>query len=209
MLSGGRITLVLADGRRLVRRRVRRILEEDRRLLVVGEASSDKTAIRLARSLKPSVILMSCALPGMGAVAATREIARALPRTAVVLLARQADEWILQQALEAGASGHALSVLDFDFVGVIRRAATGGVVGEPQPNGTRESGRRLHALTPRELEVLRLICAGRSNRQIAATLHLSANTVAVHRANMMNSLGLHKTAELVTYAIRHGLVAVS
>src|SRR6185369_12132290 len=108
-------------------------------------------------------------------------------------------------AMEAGAQGYILkNALDLDLAAAVKRVAAGDTVVDPavaQPApGTRKG------LTPRELEVLQLICNGLSNRAIAAELALSANTVAVHRANIMNTLGVHKTAELVVYAIRNGLV---
>ena len=94
--------------------------------------------------------------------------------------------------------------LDLDLAAVVKRAASGEVVLDPRLNSNQ--GGRSSVLTPRELEVLQLICDGKSNREIAAALNLSVNTVAVHRANIMNTLGIHKTAELVVYAIRNGLV---
>jgi DNA-binding NarL/FixJ family response regulator len=114
----------------------------------------------------------------------------------------------VQRALEAGARGYLLkSAVDLDLPDAVRRAAAGERVLDPRLADTVISGgERFRELSPRETEVLRLICEGLSNRDIAARLSLSANTVAVHRANIMNALGVHKTAELVVYAIQHGLV---
>ena len=125
------------------------------------------------------------------------------------MLSMHAEETLVRQALEAGARGYILkNALDLDLV-------RGRDVGSPPekpcsiPRSRRPAalkGERTHGLTPRELEVLQLICDGKSNHEIATKLDLSANTVAVHRANIMDALGIHKTAELVVYAIRHGLV---
>jgi len=112
--------------------------------------------------------------------------------------------------LDAGARGYILkSAMDMELVSAIRRAVAGEIVLDPQISPTYSlRGERTSALTPRELEVLRWIVAGKSNKEIATLLELSANTVAVHRANIMDTLGIHKTAELVVYAIRNGLVNI-
>ena len=115
---------------------------------------------------------------------------------------------LVRQALEAGASGYILkNAIDLELGASIRRVAAGETVLDPQLKRPASlKGERGAALTPRELEILRLIVDGKSNKEIAAVLDLSANTVAVHRANIMDALGIHKTAELVVYALRNGLV---
>jgi DNA-binding NarL/FixJ family response regulator len=110
--------------------------------------------------------------------------------------------------MEAGARGYVLkNALDLDLAAAVRRVAAGETVLDPAIVRPASLTGERNRLTPRELEVLQLICEGLSNRAIAAKLELSVNTVAVHRANIMNALGLHKTAELVVYAIQHGLVS--
>jgi DNA-binding NarL/FixJ family response regulator len=112
--------------------------------------------------------------------------------------------------MDAGARGYILkSAVDMELVTAIRRVVAGEVVLDPQlSRATTLKGERNSGLTVRELEVLQLIVAGKSNKEIAADLDLSANTVAVHRANIMDALGIHKTADLVVYAIRSGLVNI-
>jgi DNA-binding NarL/FixJ family response regulator len=119
------------------------------------------------------------------------------------------ETWV-HQALDAGARGYLLkSVVDMELVTAIRRVARGEIVLDPQvAKAATLKGESSSALTARELEVLQLIVDGQSNKEIAAKLGLSANTVAVHRANIMDALGIHKTAELVVYAIRNGLVNI-
>ena len=116
----------------------------------------------------------------------------------------------MRQAIEAGAKGYVLkNALDLELGTAIRKIAAGETVFDPKvEQKTALRGERSSALTQRELEVLQMIVDGKSNKEIAAVLDLSANTVAVHRANIMNTLGIHKTAELVVYAIRAGLVNV-
>jgi len=201
------ITVLLVDDHVLVRRGFRRMLEDDPEIAVVGEASDGAEAVRLAAATKPRVIVMDCSMPGVSGLAATRQILRDAPGTAVLMLSMHSEETLVRQALDAGARGYVLkNALDLDLATAVRRVAAGEVVVDPAlSRETTLKGER-EALTARELEVLQLICEGRSNREIAATLGLSVNTVAVHRANIMNTLGVHKTAELVVYAISHGLV---
>jgi DNA-binding NarL/FixJ family response regulator len=126
------------------------------------------------------------------------------------MLSMHSEETWVHQALDAGARGYLLkSIVDMELVTAIRRVARGEIVLDPQVAKTATlKGESSSALTARELEVLQLIVSGQSNKEIATKLGLSANTVAVHRANIMDALGIHKTAELVVYAIRNGLVNI-
>jgi len=203
-----RITVLLVDDHALVRRGFRRLLDDDQTLEVVGEASNGKEAVELAEKLAPRVVVMDCQLPEMNGLEATRKILRALPATAILMLSMHSEDTLVRQALEAGARGYVLKNANYlDLARAIKEVAAGKSVLDPQVRraeslkGERESG-----LTSRELEVLQHIVAGKSNKEIAADLDLSVNTVSVHRANIMDRLGIHKTAELVVYAIRNGLV---
>jgi DNA-binding NarL/FixJ family response regulator len=174
----------------------------------VGEASDGKEAVRLAKELQPQVIVMDCAMPAMNGLEATRRILENQPHAAILMLSMHSEDTLVRQALEAGARGYVLkNAMDLNLASAIRSVASGKTVLDPQVvkqeqlKGEREAG-----LTARELEILQHIVAGRSNKEIAAELNLSANTVSVHRANIMDRLGIHKTAELVVYAIRKGLV---
>jgi DNA-binding NarL/FixJ family response regulator len=202
-----KITVLLVDDHQLVRRGFRRLLEDDPAITVVGEASNGDEAIPLAKQLSPRVIVMDVAMKGTGGLAATRTILARMPTIKVVMLSMHAEETLVRQAMDAGASGYLLkSAIDLDLADAIKRVAAGEVVLDPAVvRPTPPAGER-NRLTPRETEVLQLICKGLSNREIAEQLDLSVNTVAVHRANIMNALGVHKTAELVVYAIQHGLV---
>jgi DNA-binding NarL/FixJ family response regulator len=202
------ISVLLVDDHNLVRRGFRRILEDEPDMVVVGEASNGAEAVELARKLKPQVIVMDCALPHMSGLVAARQILQDSPLTAVLMLSMHSEETWVRQAMDAGARGYLLkSAMDLELATAVRKVAAGETVLDPAVSrpGTLK-GEHDAALTRRELEVLQLIVEGKSNRQIADQLGLSANTVGVHRANIMNALGIHKTAELVVYAIQNGLV---
>jgi DNA-binding NarL/FixJ family response regulator len=205
-----KITVLLVDDHSLVRRGFRRMLEDESDMEVVGEAGNGEDSIKLAKELHPQVVVMDCALPGMNGLEATRQIIRDSPNTAVLMLSMHTEGTWVRQAIEAGARGYVLkNAMDLELGAAIRKVAAGETVFDPQvEQRTVLKGERSAALTQRELEVLQMIVDGKSNKEIATALDLSANTIAVHRANIMNSLGIHKTAELVVYAIRAGLVNV-
>jgi DNA-binding NarL/FixJ family response regulator len=205
-----KITVLLVDDHSLVRRGFRRMLEDEPDMEVVGEAGNGEDSIKLAKDLHPKVVVMDCALPGMNGLQATRQIMEYSPETAVLMLSMHTESTWVRQAIDAGARGYVLkNALELDLGAAIRKVAAGETVFDPQlEQRSALKGERSAALTPRELEVLQMIVDGKSNKEIATTLDLSANTIAVHRANIMNSLGIHKTAELVVYAIRAGLVSV-
>ena len=206
-----KITVLLVDDHSLVRRGFRRLLEDESDISVTGEASDGPEAIRLAKELQPRVAVLDCGLPGMSGLDVARQVAELCPKTAVLMLTMHSEETLVRQALDAGARGYLLkSAVDLDLVTAVRRVAAGETVLDPQISLTSVlKGERNSGLTARQLEILRLIVAGKSNKEIAAQLDLSANTVAVHRANIMDTLGIHNTAELVVYAIKNGLVTLS
>ena len=204
-----KISVLLVDDHSLVRRGFRRILEDEPDMKVVGEAADGAEAIKLADELQPKVIVMDCAMPGMNGLDATRQILAKHPEALVLMLSMHPEETLVRQAMDAGARGYVLkNAVDLELGTAIRRVVGGETVLDSQLKRPEAAlrGKRRAALTPRELEVLQMIVEGKSNKEIATILDLSVNTVAVHRANMMDALGMHKTAELVVYAIRNGLV---
>ena len=203
-----KITVLLVDDHALVRRGFRRMLDDDQVLAVVGEASNGLQAVELAEKFKPQVIVMDCQLPEMNGLEATRRILAARPETAILMLSMHSEDTLVRQALEAGARGYVLkNAMDLDLAKAIKEVAAGKSVLDPQVERMELlKGERGAGLTTRELEILQHIVAGKSNKEIASDLNLSVNTVSVHRANIMDRLGIHKTAELVVYAIRNGLV---
>jgi DNA-binding NarL/FixJ family response regulator len=205
-----KISILLVDDHSLVRRGFRRILEDEPDMEVAGEAGDGEEAVKLAKELRPKVVLMDCALPHLSGLQATRAILEALPDTLILMLSMHEEETLVRQALDAGAKGYVLkNAVDLELGSAIRRVAAGETVLDARISKTTSlKGERDYGLTQRELEILQFIVDGKSNKEIATQLDLSANTVAAHRANMMDALGIHKTAELVVYAIRNGLVNI-
>ncbi len=203
-----KLRVLLVDDHALVRRGFRRMLEDEPTFQVAGEASDGLEAVKLAEELKPDVIVMDCALPQMNGIEASRRILAKLPETAILMLSMHSEDTLVKQAMEAGARGYVLkNAMDLDLVSAIKKVAEGQTVLDPQITRSGAlKGERDTGLTQRELEILQHIVAGKSNKEIATELSLSVNTVSVHRANIMDALGIHKTAELVVYAIRNGLV---
>ncbi len=206
-----KITVLLVDDHSLVRRGFRRMLEDDPEIDVAGEAGDGQEAVAKAEQLQPKVVVMDYALPGMNGAAATKAILKSAPETAVLVLSMHSEPSYVRSCLEAGARGYLLkNAVELELADAIKRIAAGEQVMDPHLEQQASTpGTATRALTPRELEVLQLIVNGKSNKEIAGLLGLSANTVAVHRANIMGALGIHNAAELVVYAIRNGMASIA
>ena len=211
------IRVVLVDDHALVRQGFRRILEDDPELTVVGEASNGTDAISLVKKTDPDVVVMDMAMPEMSGLHATMEIIKQRPGTKVLILSMYSDEQHVRNALDAGAKGYILkSAIENDLTRAVKAVAAGEQYLAPelssvliraiQTGSFEKAADPYDRLTQREKQVLQLIAHGKSNKEIAVMLDLSVNTVAVHRANLMSALGVHKTAELVLFAVKKGLV---
>lgn len=205
------ISVLLVDDHALVRRGFRRMLEDDPEIRIVGEANDGHDAIQAAAELRPTVVVMDFALPSMNGAVAARHILKESPETAILILSMHAELSYVRTCLEAGARGYLLkNAMDLELVSAVKRVASGAQVLDPRLGRVDEpQAPAVPALTTRELEVLQLIVHGKSNKEIAIVLGVSANTVAVHRAKIMQTLDIHNTAELVVYAIRKGLVSIA
>ena len=204
------LTVLLVDDHALVRRGFRRMLEDEPDIRVLGEASDGQDAVDAAAKLQPHVIVMDFALPSMNGAVATRRILEANPSAKVLILSMHAEPNYVRTCLDSGARGYLLkNAMDLELVSAVRRVAAGEQVLDPRVGRLPKPDEPRPELSTRELEVLQLIVHGKSNKEIAVVLGLSANTVAVHRANIMQALGIHNTAELVVHAIRTGLVSVA
>jgi DNA-binding NarL/FixJ family response regulator len=209
-MSKRKITVFLVDDHNLVRRGFRRLLEDDPEISVVGEAGDGREAIAKVAELRPDVVVMDYALPEMNGVAATAHILKSMPETAVLMLSMHSEPSFVRACVDAGARGYLLkNAGDLDLADAVKRVAAGRQVLDPSLAALPEPPQASRNLSARELEILQLIVNGKSNKEIAALLNLSANTIAVHRANIMQALGIHNAAELVVYAIRNGLASIA
>ncbi len=204
-----RIRVLLVDDHALVRLGFRRLLEDDPELEVVGEASDGNEAVEAARRLNPDVVVMDYAMPGCNGAMATRLIREAVPQARVLILSMHSEPGYVANSRDAGASGYLLkNALDLELVAAVKGVMASDWLQDPRLSQASFATGAKRALSKRELEVLTLIVGGRANKEIAAALDLSVNTVAVHRANIMDALAVGNAAELVVYAIRHGLVSL-
>ena len=209
--------ILLVDDHAVVRSGLRMLLENERDIEIIGEASSAQGAIESAMALKPSVILMDIGLPDLSGIDATREIKKRVPEAAIVALTIHEDEEYFFKMLEAGASGYVPKrAAPEELLTAIRAAATGQVYLYPSLakllvrdylDGGRATDQPTSSdLTDREQEVLTYLAEGASNEEIATSLVISPKTVARHRENIMRKLNLHSRSELVRYAIRKGII---
>jgi len=205
------------DDHAVVRSGLRMLLENERDVEIIGEASSAAEAMEAALRLKPNVILMDIGLPDLSGIDVTREIKKHAPDIAIVALTIHEDEEYFFKMLEAGASGYVPKrAAPEELITAIRAAATGQVYLYPSLakllvrdflNGGRAPDEQFPSdLTEREQQVLTYLAEGASNEEIAASLVISPKTVARHRENIMRKLNLHSRAELVRYAIRKGII---
>jgi len=213
-----RIRVFLADDHTLVRQGFRRMLEDEPRIEVVGEASTGLGAVEQCAKLKPDVVVMDLYMPELGGLEAMAEILKENPETRVLILSMYSNENYVRKAFELGAKGYILkNAIEVDLTRAVVALMEGGtymspgianIVIESLKSGSLQDTSQdpYEQLTLREKEVLHLIAQGKSNKEIATLLNISVNTVAVHRARVMDTLNIHRTAELVLYAVKKGLV---
>ena len=206
------IRLLIAEDQQLIRQGLAALLgDED--LVIEGEASDGVVAVEMCMSLRPDLVLMDLAMPGLDGVEATRRIKRAMPHVRVLILSGASFENRVAEAFAAGADGYALKKLGQDELKLaIRAVASGKRYLSPSidPELVREYIEAEATigvkLTDREREVLQLIAKGFKNREISLTLKIAVKTVETHRTKIMQKLDLHNSAELATYAIRRGMI---
>jgi two-component system, NarL family, response regulator NreC len=208
------IRVLIVDDHAVVRSGLRRVLEAEADIEVVGEAGDMRTAVFETRSQKPEVVLMDLVMPGGSGIEATVAVLKEAPEATVLVLSMQDDPRYVREAFEAGASGYVLKeAADSEVVEAIRKVAGGAryvhpALGARLVAADAEERARTDAdpLSDREHEVLRLLALGHTNQEIAEMLFLSVRTVETHRAHIMQKLRLTTRAELVRYAIDTGLL---
>jgi DNA-binding NarL/FixJ family response regulator len=209
------LRILLADDHVTVRHGLKLLIESQGDMTVVSEASDGRTAVEQARTLRPDVVVMDISMPGMNGLVATRTLKEMQPDSVVVILTRHGDDAYLQELLRAGADGYVLKQsAASELLQAIRATAAHGqyldsaLTARVTAGFLARSGRKTQetgvSLTDRENEVLRLIAAGHSNKEIAAQLDLSVKTVEVHKANAVRKLGLKGRIDIVKYALLQG-----
>jgi DNA-binding NarL/FixJ family response regulator len=206
--------VLVADEHGIVRSGLRMLIERQDGMRVVGEAGDGVEALSLAQAERPDVAVLDVSMPRMTGLQAAREIRAHCPDTQVLLLSMHDDEHYVYEALKLGAAGYVLKrAADTDLIDAIRAVARGERF--LSPSSESELARRWledgdgapkDPLTPRELDVVKLIAEAHTNKQIAEILHLSEKTVESHRSNVFQKLGMRDRVELVRYAIKRGLV---
>jgi DNA-binding NarL/FixJ family response regulator len=213
------LRILLADDHKVVRQGFRALLERERDFKIVGEADNGLEAIRLVDQLKPDVLVVDFAMPGLTGISVTEQVRRRYPKTRVVMLSMHRNEAYVQSALSKGANAYVLKESSAgDLVRAIREAIAGRRWLSPPLS---ESSLRAYTektksgaldpydtLTERERQVLHMAAEGLSSKEIAASLFISPRTVEIHRARVMHKLGLSSQTELVRFAIGHGIISV-
>lgn len=209
------IRILIADDHPVLRSGLRVLLAADPELEVVGEAGTGEETLRLAEELRPDVVLLDIGMPGESGILTVRHLKAALPELRVLFLTMHEEEGTLLEALNAGGDGYVVKRSDqAEIIQAIRVVQRGDVYVHPamtrallsQPETTAHLEAPVEPLSRREIDVLRLLARGNTNRQIAEILDLSVRTIESHRANLMGKLGVSSRVELVTYAEEHGLL---
>jgi DNA-binding NarL/FixJ family response regulator len=215
-----KLRILIADDHGLVRRGARAILEAEEGWRVVGDAANGREAVQKAIELKPDVAVVDIGMPDLDGIEVARQIREAVPGTKVLVLTMHESDQMVRRALEAGAHGYVLkSDLTECLPKAVKTIAEGKRFLTSQVSeivldgflkiGNQSEGKeRLPGLpTPREVEIIRLLAEGKSNKEIAALLQIHVRTAETHRSRIMLKLGVHSLAELIHYAIRHEIVS--
>ncbi len=213
------LRILIADDHGLVRRGAREVLSSRRGWRVVAEAANGREAVQKAVQLKPDVAVLDIGMPELDGVEAVRQIREAVPETKLLVLTMHESDQMVQRALDAGAHGY---ILKSDLTDSLPKAVKAVVEGKrfltPKVSEIvldgflktrsrhRQGERAGSRVSPRELEIIRLLAEGKTNKEIAGLLGIAVRTVETHRSKIMLKLGLHSLAELIHYALRHGIV---
>jgi two-component system response regulator NreC len=213
------LRILLGDDHVLVRQGIRKILEVKPEWEVVGEASDGRDAVRQAETAHPHVAVLDIGMPLLNGIEATRQIVRRSSDVHVLILSMHSSEGYIIQALKAGATGYLLKdSLDTDLIRGVAAVAAGKSFFSPtvakvmlddyvRHLADKGIADRFESLSPREREIFQLIAEGHSNKEIAELLSVSTATIETHRAHVLQKLDVHNTAELVLYAVRHGVIS--
>ena len=217
--SSESITVALVDDEAMVRAGLRALLERTGPFRVIGEFADARQAVRACGDLRPDVVILDIAMPGLSGIDAVAPIKHAAPNTKVLIASQHEGHSFVRQALEAGADGYLSKGSDPEelrlAVESIHRGdsflsprVSGALVGRMRGHDEVRIGSQLEALTPREREVFQLIAVGKANKEIGRMLNISLATVKKHRENLQRKLDCHSGAEIARLAIREGLLSI-
>jgi len=216
------ISVLIVEDHTLVREGLRMMLKLEPDMEVVGEARDGREALALAMELRPDVLLMDIAMPGLNGLEATRQLVKMLPGARIIILSAHCDDAYVRSAVDSGAAGFLLKQDSTDDVcRAIREVRRGGIfysasiskrftrITPQSRDRAGKIGRKSALLTSREMEVLQLIAEGKANKETAAELGISIKTVEKHRGHLMAKLDIHDTAGLTRHAIAAGIIESS
>jgi two-component system response regulator NreC len=205
------ICIVLADDHNVIRAGLRSMLEAEVDLRVIGEAADTASAVKLATDRRPDVLVLDLNMPGADPAADIAGLHERVPEMAIVVLTMHSDARRARELLRAGAAGYVLKqAADRNLTDAIRTAAAGGSYTDPELGGAiaKLEADPLDGLSDRELELLRLLALGHTNREIGERLFLSVRAIEVNRAKLLEKLGIESRPDLVRFAIANGVIEV-
>ena len=214
----GHLRIMIADDHDLMRRGLKSLLEVQAGWEICAEATKGREAIAKAEQLRPDVVVIDICMPELNGIEATRQIRKVSPRTEVLVLSVHHSDHLIREALDAGARGFVVkSDADAELVSAVEALASHRpfftsyatemlLAGRARDGGSRPPGRPSERLTSREREIVQLLAEGRTSKEIANTLNISAKTAETHRANIMRKLEFHSVGEIVRYAVRNQII---
>jgi len=210
------IKVLIADDHAIVRAGLRALIHSESTMELVGEADGGYETIDLVEKTQPDVLVLDLSMPDLDGIAVTKQLKPQFPNVHILILTIHEDQALLREAIKAGASGYILKhAAESELIAAIQRILRGDLYVDPAlvrlllqepaaPSAVPPES--TEALTPREIEVLKLIVQGYTNRQIGEELNISFRTAESHRASLSEKLGMHSRVELVRYAREHGLI---
>lgn len=211
-----KLRILIADDHELVRRGIREVLHSRYGWRVVGEATNGREAVAKAIELKPDMAVVDVGMPELDGIEAARQIRESVPEIKILVLTMNESESMIRRALDAGVDGY---LLKSDLTGCLPEAVKAIVAGTrflapkvseivldgflKSKSPHQQVDRKATRITPRETEIIRLLAAGKANKEIASLLQITVRTVETHRAKIMLKLGIHSLAELIHHAMRH------
>jgi two-component system response regulator NreC len=208
--------VLIVDDHAIVRTGLRTLLASESSLQLVGEATGGYEAIEMATESPPDILVLDLSMPDLDGIAVTRRLKPMYPDLKILILTLHEDEALLREAIKSGASGYILKrAAEAELISAIQIVMRGDMYVDPSmlrilieepPKSANTVHESVEQLTPREIDVLKLIVQGYTNRQVGEVLNISVRTVEGHRANLMGKLGLRSRVELVRYAREHGFL---